>query len=697
MRRLLTGRLRVPFIAAVSVFAGFALAALTIYPPQKVSASSTQVLIDMPSPSVVNRDLFPVGTLIRRAELLGQVMTSDPLIEDAGRRAGVPASEIGYDSRISANVPVDLTQPGAEERAAQLAHSGKHYSIEVQSRVNTPVLDVYTRAPTPEQAERLATAAVAALDAHLAKLADSQGIPVNDRLRLRPLGRPYGAVVSGGMPIAIGVLAFLIGAGMTCALLVSLARRPDRPKRKLGPAPPISDPWPHTSRLLPWMLAGFLAVLWLVPFNDIQLTVHLPIDLKFDRLLLPFVFVMWAIGMMVGGRLAPRWEITWIHRAVGIFVLLAFFSVFLDARHLNQTLELEGAVKQLPLLLAYVSLFVMISTGIRSNEVWPFMKYTLALAVICALGVIYEYRFKQNLFYNWSDKLLPGFFTVPHIDAGAVDNIGRRMVRGPAALPLETVAMLAMALPIALVSTMQAKDWRGRVLYGFAACMLLAAAFATYRKSALLAPLSVIATVAYFRRRELLRLAPLALVLVVVIHVAAPGALGKTTTQFDPSQLGVSTVSDRAADYDAVRPDVWAHLLVGRGWGTYDWLTYRILDSEFLHRTIEMGALGLMAYVAMMLSVVLCSRRLIAGRDRTWAPMALMGSAAAISFLTVSTLFDVLAFPHPTYIFLYMAGLTAIVVKQRPAPYDMPPDRYAPALATGPPAAQEYAAAAPLP
>jgi hypothetical protein len=33
----------------------------------------------------------------------------------------------------------------------------------------------------------------------------------------------------------------------------------------------------------------------------------------------------------------------------------------------------------------------------------------------------------------------------------------------------------------------------------------------------------------------------------------------------------------------------------------------------------------------------------------------------------VSFLFDVLAFPHATYIFLYTAGLVAVVVKHREA------------------------------
>jgi O-antigen ligase len=282
--------------------------------------------------------------------------------------------------------------------------------------------------------------------------------------------------------------------------------------------------------------------------------------------------------------------------------------------------------------------------------------------MICALGIIFEYRFELNVFYDWSEKLLSGIFSVTAPETGAVDSIGRREVMGPAGAPLEAVAMLSMALPIALVGVIQADRWRGRILYGLAACLLLAATLATFRKSALLAPISVVLTVTYFRRQELLKLAPLALVLLIFVHVLAPGAIGSTTQQFDPERLGVTTVSDRTADYDAVRPDVWTHLALGRGWGSYEHFSYRILDSELLHRTIEMGVLGLLAYLFMGLSVVLSARATIASRDPTGAPLALIGAAAAVSFLVVSTLFDVLSFPHATYIFLYMAGLVAAVI-----------------------------------
>jgi hypothetical protein len=40
---------------------------------------------------------------------------------------------------------------------------------------------------------------------------------------------------------------------------------------------------------------------------------------------------------------------------------------------------------------------------------------------------------------------------------------------------------------------------------------------------------------------------------------------------------------------------------------------------------------------------------------------AMMGAAAAVSFIVVSTLYDALEFPHAPYLFLCMAGLVAVL------------------------------------
>ena len=71
------------------------------------------------------------------------------------------------------------------------------------------------------------------------------------------------------------------------------------------------------------------------------------------------------------------------------------------------------------------------------------------------------------------------------------------------------------------------------------------------------------------------------LVMVIVVTFLSPGAIRGTIDQFiRPDAASVATTADRTADYDAIRPDLWTHLLLGRGYGTYDPATYRILDSS---------------------------------------------------------------------------------------------------------------------
>jgi hypothetical protein len=411
------------------------------------------------------------------------------------------------------------------------------------------------------------------------------------------------------------------------------------------------------------MIAGFIAMLWLVPFNSIQLSFSTPIDLHLDRLVLPFIVGTWVLAIAAGGALAPRVRLTWIHGAVGAFVALCFLSVVLDARYLNQTLELTLALKKLSLIVGYGMVAVLVASIVRRTEVRAFLTYSLVLASICSLGIIWEYRFHQNLFYRWVDLILPPLFTVSPPATGTFDEIGRPVVTGPAQLGLEAVGMLSMALPIGLVGILRASSRRSRLLYGLSVVLILAAAISTYRKSAFIAPIAIVLTLAWFRRRELMRLAPLGLVALLAIHVLSPGAFGAVVFQLDKNRLGVNTVSDRTADYDAVRPDLWTHMAFGRGFGTYDHTSYRILDSEILGRVVEMGVLGLVAYLLIFVVIAGVARSTIRSRHPEWAPIALMGAAAAIGCMTLSFLYDVLSFPHPPYLVLCWAGFVAVIVK----------------------------------
>jgi hypothetical protein len=476
-------------------------------------------------------------------------------------------------------------------------------------------------------------------------------------------------VASGGRAL---VPAGVFSAGSQIALPSRLASvtalRPDPARRADALATKAGD-WPHTTRVLPWLIAAFMVVIWLVPFNEIQLAMSLPVDLKFDRLVLPVLVAVWALVLAAGGRDRPIVRATWIHIAVGAVFAVACLSLVLASHSLAEMLEFDTAVKKLTLLGSYVMLFVIVASVVRRSEVRAFLTFTLVLASICALGTIVEYRFSFNAFFWLSDAILPGTFTIAQVTPDGVDEIGRRLVRGPGQVSLETVAMMAMALPIALSRLIGSETGRRRLIYAAVTALLMAAMVSTFRKTALIAPVSVCLTFAYFRRGELLKLAPLGIVLVLLIQVLSPGALTGVTSQLDRSRLGVTTVSDRTADYDAVRPDLWTHLAFGRGYGSYEHTSYRLLDMELLRQIIEVGVIGLIVYALMAIAVVAVARGPIRARGPD-APVALAVAAAAVCFLVVSTLFDVMSFPHVPYIFLFMAAMLAVITttsRERPS------------------------------
>ena len=430
-------------------------------------------------------------------------------------------------------------------------------------------------------------------------------------------------------------------------------------------APPRSDDWPRTGRVLPWMLAVFIAVIWLTPFNQISLAVHLPFDLKLDRILLLFIAVAWCISLAAGGRNAPRMRLTPIHVAIGMFVAVAFISVLVNVGWLNNLLLLQTSLKQLLLLSSYALLFVIMASVVRPTEVRPFMKYTLVLAVLCALGSLYEFHFHNNVFYGWSHSLFPqAIFSVPDRNSSAVDELGRALTVGPAEAPLELAAMLALALPLALVGAMNARRWRGKVFYPFAACVLLAAGFSTYRKSSLVMPAVLVVTLFVLRPRQMLRLLPVAPLLLGAAHLLAPGAINHVLGQLTGSNLTTAgTTVHRTTGYDAVRPLVWSHPLVGEGYGSYDANLKRILDSQILMSAIETGVVGLIAYLAMTLSVIGTAWALFRERHGQWAVPALALGVGSLGLLTSSFLYDTMSFPHGPYIFLTFGALVAIMAR----------------------------------
>jgi len=435
-------------------------------------------------------------------------------------------------------------------------------------------------------------------------------------------------------------------------------------RQRLPTVTSLSD-WPRTTRLLPWSLAGFLAMIFLFPFDNTDLPIPLPLDATLDRPVLLIICALWvtSASTLMGVR---RLNVGPVHIAFAVFALIAITSVVLNFETLNKVEQADLAIKKLALLFSYIVLFVVAASSLRPTEVRRLTAFMVGLASITAIGLIVEYRTGFNPFYKWGEKIVPGVSPPP--DFGAYDSIGRKTIVGPDGHPLAAAMSLAMVLPFAVMGVFRAERTKQRVFYGLAAALLLGGAVATQRKTALIVPVAALVVVAAYRPKLALRRLPLGLVLVALIVTAAPGALKGVADQLKPSAVtGVLSTKDRVSDYDATRPDVLNHLFVGRGYDSYDQKRYRILDNEYLTLLVNVGVLGVISFVVLMFCGMRLAHRCARSRDpdRAWFGPA---AVAAILGLTIgNALLDTLTYPQLPYLFCFVAAFATISARGLPS------------------------------
>ena len=409
--------------------------------------------------------------------------------------------------------------------------------------------------------------------------------------------------------------------------------------------------WPGTSRLLPWCLAGISVMLWLAPFDAMQLPISLPVDAKLDRFALGLTLALWLLVVVSGSTGRPRPRPSVVGAALLVWLGAITVSIIVNLPQLTQAGELSGAVKAASLALSFAALFLIVATTLRADEVGPLLTLNLALACITAIGVVVQFRTGTNYFFKVAGA-------IPGLQVGSppvsTQPGARADITGPTGHGLAVGTMMGMVVPLAMGRLLVARRWSQRALYAVAVALLLIGCVSTQRRTALIVPVICLVVLALYRPRRIVRLLPLGVVLVVVMQLAAPGAISGLRYQFSNTGTDASS-QGRSSDYPAVQPDVMSHLLFGRGYGAYDASKYRFLDNQVLGSLITSGLLGLLAYLALVLAVFFVGHRL-ARESGTRGIMGAAVASASVGYLICNVLFDTLAFRPVTYVLMLLAG-----------------------------------------
>jgi hypothetical protein len=439
----------------------------------------------------------------------------------------------------------------------------------------------------------------------------------------------------------------------------------------------VTDAWPRTRRPLPWLLAGFLVMIFLLPFESIHMKVHLPFSSDFDRFVVAAIVITWLVGAVMRGnsgivRLRPR---GWAFGALAI-IFVAVASVAVNVPDITNLGEWQTAEKQLFVLIGLVAVFAIAALTLRVGELRPFAVLIVCLAVITALGTFYEKKSGDNLFYKTAAGVLS---PIAEVEAASTDidpslNAGRALVTGPTRHPLSVASLLGMALPFAIVLAAIAPTTRRRLLWALAASLIVLGALITQRKSGMVIPAVAIVVLFVFRPRQLVRLAPFGLIALAVAVAMAPGLFSSF------AELGREdsrdSVEGRTSDYPAVVPDLLTHPALGQGFGTLDTQrqdTYRIFDNEYLGQVFQGGLLGLLAFIAFIVTPLFVVGRVLRSDNPLRGPPALAAGAGCLAFGVASALYDFFSFNPAPYLFAILGAVCVVAASvEMPAPEPKP-------------------------
>jgi hypothetical protein len=196
--------------------------------------------------------------------------------------------------------------------------------------------------------------------------------------------------------------------------------------------------------------------------------------------------------------------------------------------------------------------------------------------------------------------------------------------------------------------------------------------------------LVVIVVFLWLRPRETKRLWPAVIPVLIAVHIAVPGALGTLRASFFPSGGLVkeqSTVvrgnelraNGRLAKIGPALKQWEEKPLVGIGAGTrvvgfqVKFNNAFILDDQWLGTLLDVGALGVGAYLWLFFRAVRRSAR-AAKKDETARGWLLTGLAASIAAFGVGMItFDAFSFIQVTFLFWIMLSLSAVLLREHAA------------------------------
>lgn len=307
---------------------------------------------------------------------------------------------------------------------------------------------------------------------------------------------------------------------------------------------------------------------------------------------------------------------------------------------------------------AFASILFVASDGIPSRKrLLDILRFCCFLTGVYAVLGLFQFFTGQSFVAGLN---IPGLTVT---DFGALqDRGGFNRPSATARNPLEYAFVMSMVFPLAITLALNDAP-RGIWVRWFPVAAIALATVLSVSRSAIVGLVVGVAILVPTWSPKVRKMAGIAtIVLLVFVWALVPGMAGTLLGLFGGEDASLKSRTD---SYTVVA-DFW-HLapLFGRGLGTF-LPEYRILDNQYLVSLIDMGTLGLIALIGVMVTSFAVA---LVGQHRYADPLfrhlgpAFAGAVAAGASLTA--FFDVLSFPQAAGVLFLICGLSGAYWRMR--------------------------------
>ena len=414
------------------------------------------------------------------------------------------------------------------------------------------------------------------------------------------------------------------------------------------------------------MIAALVLVVMFIPIRRYALPGALPFELEPYRLLVIAVVTGWVAALLVDPRVTLK--PTGLRGPLLLMLVSVVGSLAVNPAGVGA--EQTQVVKSLTFLVSFLLVLMLIVSVITTREdVDRILKVLVGSGAIVAVFAIIESRIDYNVF-NDLGRLIP-FLRLE--DVPDVPGRGARLrVFASAQHPIALSAAMVMLVPLAAYLAVRTS----RRLWWVAGGLMIVAAVATISRTGILMLFVILVVFAVLRPADARRALPIGLPLLIMMHLAIPGALGSLHDAFvpkgglvaeqesDAGQLGSGRVADLgpALDQAAAKP------VLGEGYGTRitdnNQAKANILDNQWLGTLLETGIVGVFAWVWLFGRIV----RRLGTRARSDPAgdlgLLLTGLAASITAFAVGLFtYDAFSFIQVTYIMFILVALASVLLR----------------------------------